>query len=467
VPEAAIKIFYSYARKDRELRDTLDNHLAALQAAGRVETWHDLQLEPGIEWEPDLLARLKAADIILLLISVDFMASKYCYSTELRLAIDRHNAGQAKVIPVILRPCDWNHDYVPFSKLNVLPPGAKPVTSWPDPDEAYAIVAVKIRETVDALKAAALEQVRQEELARVAAEQARQQQEQQRLAAEAEAEQARKMQLEQDLEREQGRIFSFTTARVTGQGEVERTEQQARLRVFELGVGVDLEMVYVPGGSFLMGSNEVSYEQPIHQVTLSAFHIGRYPVTQAQYQAVMGKNPSHFKGNDRYPVESVSWRDAMEFCAKLSAANGGIFTLPSEAQWEYACRAGTESWFAYGDVICTDLANYDGSEEQGAYLKTVTPVGAYPSNPWGLSDMHGNVWEWCRDDWHDNYRGSPTDGSAWINIDTSSNGKVLRGGSWNNNPRNCRSACRYNYFDINFNVGFRVVCCAPKDFLAL
>jgi formylglycine-generating enzyme required for sulfatase activity len=465
VPEAAIKIFYSYARKDRELRDTLDNHLAALQAAGRVETWHDLQLEPGIEWEPDLLARLKAADIILLLISVDFMASKYCYSTELRLAIDRHHAGQAKVIPVILRPCDWNHDYVPFSKLNVLPPGAKPVTSWPDPDEAYAIVAGKIRETVDALKAAELELLRQEELARVAAEQARQQQEQQRRAAL--AEQARKMQLEQDLEQEQGRIFSFTTARVNGQGEVERTEQQARRRVFELGTGVDLEMVYVPGGSFLMGSNEVSYEQPIHQVTLSAFHIGRYPVTQAQYQAVMGKNPSHFKGNDRYPVESVFWRDAMEFCAKLSAASGGIFTLPSESQWEYACRAGTKSRFAYGDVICTDLANYDGSGEQGAYLKTVTPVGAYPSNLWGLCDMHGNVWEWCRDDWHDNYKDSPTDGSAWISADVDGSAKMLRGGGWINNPRNCRSACR-NYFNNpdnqDLNIVFRVVSEAARTF---
>jgi predicted ATP-binding protein involved in virulence len=152
VPNTAIKIFYSYARKDRELRDTLDKHLAPLLEAGRVETWHDLQLEPGIEWEPDLLAQMKAADIILLLISVDFLASQYCYSTELQVAIDRHNAGQAKVIPVILRPCDWNHDFVPFSKLNVLPPGAKPVTSWPDPDEAYAIVAQEIRKVLHYLQ---------------------------------------------------------------------------------------------------------------------------------------------------------------------------------------------------------------------------------------------------------------------------------------------------------------------------
>jgi hypothetical protein len=150
--EEVIKIFYSYSRKDLDMRNTLESHLAPLKNAKKIQTWHDLQLEPGTEWERDIQQQLHTADIILLLVSSSFMGSDYCYSTELQVAIERHNAGEARVIPVILRPCDWNHEDVPFSKLNVLPTHARPITSWPDPDEAYAIVAQKIRETVEQLR---------------------------------------------------------------------------------------------------------------------------------------------------------------------------------------------------------------------------------------------------------------------------------------------------------------------------
>jgi hypothetical protein len=150
--EEVVKIFYSYSREDLAMRNTLDDHLSALKNAKKIQTWHDLQLEAGTEWERDIQNQLNTADIILLLVSRSFMASKYCYSKELQVAIDRHNAGAARVIPVILRPCDWNHDDVPFSKLNVLPTHAQPITSWSDREEAYAIVARKIRETVEQIK---------------------------------------------------------------------------------------------------------------------------------------------------------------------------------------------------------------------------------------------------------------------------------------------------------------------------
>jgi TIR domain len=150
--EEVIKIFYSYSRKDLEMRNTLESHLSALKKAKKIQTWHDLELEAGTEWERNIQQQLNTADIILLLVSSSFMASDYCYSTELQVAIDRHNAGTARVIPVILRPCDWNHEDVPFSKLNVLPTHAKPITGWQDPEEAYAIVAQKIRETVEQLR---------------------------------------------------------------------------------------------------------------------------------------------------------------------------------------------------------------------------------------------------------------------------------------------------------------------------
>ncbi|MTJ32216.1 bifunctional serine/threonine-protein kinase/formylglycine-generating enzyme family protein [Aphanizomenon sp. UHCC 0183] len=235
----------------------------------------------------------------------------------------------------------------------------------------------------------------------------------------------------------------------------------------DLGKGVKLEMIAIPGGTFLMGSPEneaerLSYESPQHQVTVPSFFIGKYQLTQAQYQAIMGVNPSSFKGNNR-PVENVSWDDAVTFCKKLNQKTGKNYRLPSEAEWEYACRAGTKTPFYFGDNITTDLVNYDGnysykSAAKGKYRQQTTDVGTFPPNPFGLYDMHGNVWEWCEDDWHKNYINAPTDGSAWNS--RSGSHKLLRGGSWNGNPGHCRSAFRNFYsLDYSFNIiGFRVVC---------
>jgi formylglycine-generating enzyme required for sulfatase activity len=235
----------------------------------------------------------------------------------------------------------------------------------------------------------------------------------------------------------------------------------------DLGKGVKLEMIAIPGGTFLMGSpdNEVerdSDESPQHQVTVPSFFMGKYQLTQAQYQAILGLNPAHFKGKNR-PVECVSWDDALAFCQKLTQKTGKNYRLPSEAEWEYACRAGTKTAFSFGDNITTDLVNYDGnysykSAAKGKYRQQTTDVGTFPPNPFGLYDMHGNVWEWCEDDWHGNYINAPTDGSAWNS--RSGSHKLLRGGSWNNLPGNCRSAFRYYYLlDLsNINIGFRVVC---------
>jgi formylglycine-generating enzyme required for sulfatase activity len=266
--------------------------------------------------------------------------------------------------------------------------------------------------------------------------------------------------------------------------------------------GTFLPMLHIPTGRFLMGSpadepGRYGDEGPQHEVRLDEFFLSQTPITQAQWRAVaqwqrrehedgelwpevLDADPvaklddaERFAGEQR-PVVNVSWHDAMAFCQRLRLRTGKNYTLPSEAQWEYACRAGTTTPFHFGDTIRTRLANYNGNElygdgQKGEYRQQTTDVASFPANPWGLHDMHGNVWEWCADHWHSNYKGAPEDGRAWINEEAkenknSSNAKLLRGGSWHDHPAVCRSAYR-SYGRPGFRVdsfGFRV-CCLPQD----
>ena len=211
--------------------------------------------------------------------------------------------------------------------------------------------------------------------------------------------------------------------------------------------GVKLEMVYVPGGKFMMGGDKYDSEMPLHGVTVPAFYIGKFQITQAQWKAVMGdKIKPKFNGDD-LPMESVSWEDAKEFCQKLTQMTHKAYRLPTEAEWEYACRAGTT-----GDYAGT-LDEMSNQSSNKTY-----PVGQYKPNAFGLYDMHGNVWEWCEDVWHGSYKDAPTDGSAWLSGGDSSR-RVVRGGSWFYNQGNCRSANRNRYGpgSRNVDIGFRVV----------
>jgi len=269
---------------------------------------------------------------------------------------------------------------------------------------------------------------------------------------------------------------------------INREKRTAKYFVEDLGNGIGLEMVLIPGGSFTMGSpeDEIGHrdnESPQHLVTLNPFCMGKYSVTQAQWKAVaalpqvelkLDPDPSNFKGDNR-PVERISWYDAVEFCARLSQKSTREYRLPSESEWEYACRAGTTTPFHFGETITTDLANYRGTDSEGlkwsgsysqgpkgVYREETTPVGSFDvANAFGLYDMHGNVWEWCADHWHNNYEGSPLNESIWLSSDISST-RLLRGGSWPSDPVSCRSACRSSSVaDIDiFDIGFRVVCAA-------
>jgi len=234
--------------------------------------------------------------------------------------------------------------------------------------------------------------------------------------------------------------YEYESVTVNRRGEIiQRTPGRARYYREDLGNGVYLDMVYIAGGSFLMGAPASEHksdgdERPQHRVTLPDFWLGKYQVTQAHWEAVMGNNPARFKGANR-PMERVSWDMCQEFCRKLSERTGKVYRLPSEAEWEYACRAGTKTPFSCGETITTELANYNGNytyaeEGKGQYRSETVEVGSFPPNPWGLYDMHGNVWEWCEDGWHDNYQGAPTDGSARTDNHNSNNRCVVRGGLW-------------------------------------
>ena len=256
-------------------------------------------------------------------------------------------------------------------------------------------------------------------------------------------------------------VFEFEVAIVNERGrEIERCEKKAEFRSEYLGKGVLLEMVFIPGGTFAMGSPDTEKERhedegPQHLVAIAPFFMGKFLVTQAQWRAVaalpevnfaLNPDPSTRKG-DFLPVEGVTWDEAIEFCARLHQKTGRNYRLPSEAEWEYACRAGTETPFHFGETINPDLANYNstsiyGLGPKGGERRGTTVVGAFQTaNTFGLYDMHGNIWEWCADPWHDNYIDAPSDGSVWESK-PNNNSRVLRGGAWYGTPLCCRSAFR-------------------------
>jgi formylglycine-generating enzyme required for sulfatase activity len=597
----ALDIFISYSHRDEGLKDELVNyHLKPLQRDGKIRTWQDRDIEAGAEWAEEIRTNLENADIVLLLITRHFLASDYCYETEMQRAVQRHHEGTARVIAIILKPCIWQES--PFSKLQVLPKDGKAVTTWDNQDEAFVYVEKGIRRVVDALNT---ERRQAAERARAEAERQRQQQAEQlrqqqaaaeqlererqaaaqrqrdaaeRLQREADAERQRQQQVTERQEQERQRRaaaeqqkqqqaeavrqarerqrqlaeeqqrqrkaatneqpgptglsrrrvlqiavpiggglflavgansllkptqdnrpdkpitsadlspveFEVVTVNETGEISNRQTKQADEYRE-DLGDGVTLNMIAIPAGEFVMGSppeeeGRNDDEGPQRTVTVPAFFMSRFAITQAQWQAVtampqmqreLNSDPSRFKGVMR-PVEQVSWDDAVEFCQRLSRYTNRHYRLPSEAEWEYACRAGTTTPFHFGPTITTDLANYRGTDweyegktypgnygqgPKGIFREETTDVGSFPPNAFGLYDMHGNVWEWCQDVWHDNYDGAPTDGSAWMEGGDQSL-RLLRGGSWGNIPGICRSAYRGRIPRVggNYYLGFRVVC---------
>lgn len=234
-----------------------------------------------------------------------------------------------------------------------------------------------------------------------------------------------------------------------------------------------LVMIKIKGDRFIMGTSDQEIgrnedETPQHSVMIEDFLVSQYPITQKQYQQVMNDNPSIFRGENR-PVENVSWYQAQDFCTKASQITGKNIRLLSEAEWEYVCRAGTNTPFYFGSTITSDLANYKacfgyGEGESGQWLEETTEVGKFPPNNFGLYDLHGNVWEWCEDHWHKNYQNAPESGKCWLeknhNPESDNLPRVIRGGSWDDTAYYCRCGVRLwalPHFKGKL-IGFRVAC---------
>lgn len=294
---------------------------------------------------------------------------------------------------------------------------------------------------------------------------------------------------------EQGlKLQPIEVVTVNSYGQVTQRDQCiARYFTEDLGNNVTLDMAAIPGGTFIMGAPETEErsfdsERPQHRITIQPFFMGKYPITRAQWKAVAAlPKVNRYLSSDSFeannvPVERVSWHCAIEFCARLSRNTGINYRLPSEAEWEYACRAGTTTPFHFGETISPELACYNGYHDvefvhlaygngpKGKIGYHAFAVGYFPPNAFGLYDMHGNVSEWCADTWHKTYVGTPTDGSAWVSNDDwffkEATSGVIRGGSWKRYPDRCRSAARASeeLRSGSSTFGFRVSCDAVVKF---
>jgi formylglycine-generating enzyme required for sulfatase activity len=441
--KSEIQIFLAHASEDKPAVLALYNRL---KQAG-YKPWLDKKdLIPGQIWRDEIPKAIKASQIFLACLSAKSANKQGYIQRELRIALDTLGempSGTIFFIPMRLEECEI-------------------------PDLRMSEVGLNLR---DIHRLDYWEEDGFEQLERAIGYQ---------------------FKLEPEEPKQLLSVFNFEVVGVNAKGEQIRKEsKQSQYFRQDLGKGITLETVAIPGGTFTMGTEDEEIEKlvkkfgwegfrlerPQHRVTVSSFYMGRYPITQSQWKAIaatakididLETNPSEFTG-DELPVEQVNWYEATEFCKRLSRETKQEYRLPSEAEWEYACRAGTTTPFYFGETITGELANYDASntyagEAKGEYRQQTTPVGQFSPNAFGLYDMHGNVWEWCADNWHDNYDGAPTDGSAWIE-NGNDNRSPLRGGSWYLNPNICRSAFRY-YFnrrdDYLDNYGFRVVCGAGR-----
>jgi len=535
------ELFISYSHKDRAFLERFWTHLSPLETQYGLQRWDDSRIQPGDIWLDEIERALARAQVALLLVSPDFLASDFIRRQELPCLLEAAQNDGLKILWVPLLPCSWKR-FRQIEQYQAVIPVNPTLAEMGEVERDRAMVGITdhihdLFEQIQAERLAEQEAAEAEALARqqedehrIAEQEANRQAaetaplERSKAESEARAEverwkaEAQKSRADADRtraemerlareKREWQQQATLKTPQQTAQREAseakgplliqiptiagwvvqEGNQWQTKAKQImvtgyqeQLAENIAITMIKIPAGEFQMGSPDTeaereSCEGPQHLVKLGSFFLGQTAVTQAQWQVIAGwpkqqlelkDQPSRFQGTNR-PVEQVSWQEAVEFCRRLSVQSGRSYTLPSEAQWEYACRAGTTTPFSFRETLTPKLTNYNGdntyaSGPKGVYRQQTTEVGSFPANCWGLHDMHGNVWEWCLDSWHGTYKGAPADGSAW----TTDGGayRLQRGGSWGNVPANCRSARRRNGLPDNRlnDLGFRV-CCLPQD----
>ena len=384
-----IQIFLAHASEDKDAVIDLYNRL---KAKG-FKPWLDkVDLLPGQSWRAKIPKAIRESDVFIACLSKDSVAKQGYIQREFRMALQKMGdmpPGKIYLIPVRLDDCQ-----VPELR-----------------QEEYGINLADLQ-WVDLFRKGEFERlVKSIEL---------------HFPQSVAASNVPKLQ-----------TFTFETVKVNDEGSITSREQRsAEYFRQELGSGVYLDMVQIPEGVFWMGSpkdepGRIDSEGPQHKITVPTFYMNKYPITQRQWYAVsllpdvdrhIDPRPAYFKGDD-LPVEQVNLHEAVEFCKRLSRKTDKNYRLPSEAKWEYACRAGTVTQYYFGDNLTNKQANFNGN------VGKTTLIGSYPPNAFGLYDMHGNVWEWCQEYWHENYHGAPSDGRAWL-TDGDDSKRILRGGSW-------------------------------------
>lgn len=424
------QVFISYSHADEAWKDYVVKHLKVLVHEGLYNVWDDRRISAGADWVEEIKTALAACNVALLLISANFLTSEFILGNEVPALLQRREQEGVRVIPVILKPCSWTR-LSWLKSIQAHPKDGKALNGMNEHDVDAALTALT-EEVADLLQ---LPPVVLPTIPNIHGWSAAQ---------------------VQALQQQTAKALKVSV------------EFRDRLKDGSLGPA----MVVIPAGEFLMGSPEdepgrQNNEGPQHKVVIAKpFAMGRYAVTFEEYDRfceATGQKKPHDEGwgRGRRPVIWVAWEEAVDYCAWLSRETGAIYRLPSEAEWEYAARARTTTAFWWGDDIDTTRANYHGDSvyrngPKGEYRQQTVPVDTFQPNPFGLYQMHGNIWEWVQDSWHGNYDGAPVDGSAWVEKKVSP--YVVRGGSWNYAPFMLRGAARHAeiQYSRNYYRGFRL-----------